>query len=438
MRSKTVLVVGGGGRESALVEAYAKDPSVARILATPGNDLMDMNTGSIPVETFSKINTTDVEDIVQLCKERCVDLVDVAQDNAVEAGVVNDLTAARFSVIGPSRQAGRIEWDKAFARIEGESWDLPQPDYKVFHSPAHGEAFVHSQPDQRWVVKANGLAEGKGVIIADDRGEAIRAIQQMKRFGKRGETFLIEKFLQGKEFSSYALSDGKTFTIIGHAQDHKRAFDADKGPNTGGMGCSTPPLVITSDIERQIEHIFKKTFAGLQRNRTPYCGVLYLGGMVVDDRVYVIEFNARWGDPEAQVIVPGIRNNFFELNLAAAQGNIASIALETDKKARVCIAGVSRGYPDDYSAVKGKQVTGLDIARTLPDVTIYPAGMRRVGDMIQAFGGRLLFATGKADNAREAKARAMDALRTINVEGDNFYYRTDIGDRDIPKLQTTS
>src|SRR4030042_795655 len=315
MKKTTVLVIDGGGRGSALVEKYLQSKLVSRVLAIPGNDLMGQGTQK-QVKIFPQIKTTDIENIKNVCHHEKVDLIDVAQDDAVAGGVTDAL------------------------------------------------------------IKASGLAAGKGAIFTQNKKQALEAITQMAGFGDAGKTFLIEECLQGEEFSSFAIVDGKDFLILGHAQDHKKVFDGDLGPNTGGMGCSSPPLVITPKIEKQIRLIFKKTAEGLAAIDRPYRGILYLGGMIDSKgKIWVIEFNARWGDPEAQVIVPGIKNDFYQLSNDVISGNIKKIKIKKDNLYRVAVTAASQGYPSDYSKVTGKKIFGLDKILQNKRVKIFGAGV---------------------------------------------------------------
>lgn len=347
--SKTVLVVDGGGRGSALVDKYAQSSGVGKVLAVPGNDLMKINPKK-PVETFPNLKTTSKEEILKICKDYNVDLVDVAQDNAVEAGVSDLLRENGFKVTGPSRSAGQIEWDKAWARELLKKINAPQPEHQSFDSFKKGIEYIKSQEeDKAWFIKASGLAEGKGALPAKNNAEAVGMINELKKFGKAAEKFLIEEWLIGEEFSAFMVSDGTTHRFLGSAQDHKRVFDGDKGENTGGMGCSTPPLVVTEDIKKEISKIMGDTLDALKTGGREYNGILYLGGILVGGKIYVIEFNARWGDPEAQVIVPGIKNNLFDLSMAVAEKKFDELDIESDGKSRVVVAGASKGYPSDYS-----------------------------------------------------------------------------------------
>ncbi|MDP3732982.1 MAG: phosphoribosylamine--glycine ligase, partial [Candidatus Daviesbacteria bacterium] len=356
----TVLITDGGGRGAALVDKYGQSEQVEKILAVPGNDLMQINTKK-KVVTFPHLKTTSIKEILEICKKEKVDLVDVAQDNAVAVGLTDELMKNGIKVFGPTKEAGQIEWDKAWAREFMKKYQLPSPEYHVFHSEKDGINFVKKY-SKAWFVKAAGLAEGKGVIPAENTQEAISAIGQMQKFGSSGKTYLLEEWLVGEEFSAFVLCDGNDFKIVGYAQDHKRVFDGDKGPNTGGMGCVSNPLIVNTSIKYQVSSIMEKAIRGLRKEGRVYRGVLYLGGMVVNNKVYVIEFNARWGDPEAQVIIPAIKNDFLEISDAVNFGKLKSLKIDVDKKVRVVVAATSKGYPVDYSAAKDKKVFGVEKA----------------------------------------------------------------------------
>ncbi len=436
-KNNVVLVVDGGGRGAALVDAYAKSKYVSKILAVPGNDLMQINTKK-KVMTYPHLKTTSVKEIVEIAKKEKVDLVDIAQDNAVAAGTTNALQKAGIATIGPTKEAGQIEWDKVWARELLKKTRAPQPDYQWFDNFEKGIRYIKSQKDKSWFVKAAGLAEGKGALPAKNNKEAIEKIKEQKKFGKAGEHFLIEEWLVGEEFSAFILTDGKNFQFIGCAQDHKRVFDNDQGENTGGMGCSAPPLAINKKILDQTHKLLSDTLHALTKEERPYQGILYLGGIIVNkngkQKVYVIEFNARWGDPEAEVLIPSIKNDLFELSMSVAQAKLNTIKVRTDTKARVAVAGCSRGYPGDYSRVKGKEIFGLDTVSKMDGTTVYSAGIRKEKKRYFANGGRLFYLVSEGKNVLEARKRAYGAMSQIYIEGNNLHYRTDIGWRDVERL----
>jgi phosphoribosylamine---glycine ligase len=433
---ETVAIIGAGGREGALADKYASSPNVGGILGIPGNDLMQLNTHGKPVETFQQIKLTAVKEIVDLCREKHVALVDVAQDNAVESGLVDALRKAGIRALGPTRDAGQLEWDKGYARDFMHRHAIPHPAYKIFHSPQDGIDYLESQPDQPWVVKASGLAEGKGVSVTSSSSDAVKKIMELPRFKGAGSTYLIEQCLMGEEFSTYALSTGEDYVLMGSAQDHKRVGENDTGENTGGMGCSTPPLVLTAHVMKQVREIFDKTFSGMKAEGRPYTGISYLGGMVdANQQVSVIEYNARWGDPEAQVIAPGLMGNFYESMQAAVDGNVKGISLRPDDKARVVITGASRGYPGDYSAVTGKEIFGIEEVSKMENVLLYGAGVKKEGNRYYAKGGRLVYVVGVGNNVILGRQRGYGAMSRLSVDGGNFVFRPDIGSRDVARLR---
>lgn len=440
----TVLVIDAGGRGATLVDKYAQSKHVGKVIAVPGNDLMKINTNK-PVQIYPQLKTTSVPEILEICERHQVNLVDVAQDNAVEAGLVDALIQKGVPVVGPTKEAGQIEWDKAWAREFGQRHGLPQPSFRICLSPQEGIDYLRSQPDQAWFVKAAYLSEGKGALPAKNNEEAVQRISELKRFKDAGRVFLIEKWLKdedgsGEEFSTFVFSDGQNYKIIGSAQDHKRANNFDEGENTGGMGCSSPPLVLTPEVMKEVElGILGKVIAGLKEEGKPYKGVLYLGGMTIKQkgelRPYIIEFNARWGDPEAQVILPGLVNDLFEVSMAIVQGNIQNLELKMDGKARVVVTGASRGYPGDYKEVRGKQIFGINEARKIDGVRIYGAGVKEEAGKYYASGGRLFYIVGEGETAIEARRKAYEAMALVYIEGNNLHFRTDIGWRDVQRLR---
>lgn len=440
----TVLVVDGGGRGSALVDKYSQSKHVGKILAVPGNDLMKINTDK-PVRIYPQLETTSIKEILEICESEKVSLVDVAQDNAIEVGLVDLLLKNNFLAAGPTKNAGQIEWDKAWAREFGERHKIPQPKFKICKTEKEGVDYLQHQPNQAWFVKASYLAEGKGALPAKDNKEAIKRVKEIKRFKNAGRVFLIEEWLKeedglAEEFSTFIFSDGNNYKIIGSAQDHKRVNNFDEGENTGGMGCSSPPLILTPDLLKKIKiEILDKVIYGLKKEGRPYKGVLYLGGMLIKQKnklaPYVIEFNARWGDPEAEVILPGLVIDLFEAGLAISSGNIKDLQVKNDGKARIVIAGASKGYPRNYQNVRGKQIYGLNEARKIDGVKIYGAGIKEDDGKYLANGGRLFYIVGEGKSVIEARKKAYEAMSLVHIEGNNLHFRTDIGWRDIERIK---
>jgi phosphoribosylamine--glycine ligase len=435
-----VAVIGSGGREHVQIKSLLKSPHVSGAIAIPGNDFMRLGNTK-PVETFPGVKIDDVRQIVRICKDKKIKYVEVGNERAVKAGVVDFLTEAGISTLGPTAAAGIIEYDKGFSRWFGRKHFLPQPRHKWFVSVESGIAFIESQPEEHRFVKYAGLCDGKGAFGVKTRAEAIDAIKEMRKLNKGdGEAFLIEEWLKnddgtpGQEFSSFCLSDGEALKHIGDAQDYKRVNDGDDGKNTGGMGCRNNPAVVNAKTMLQIDEILKRTIFGMGMENRRYKGILYLGGIVVMrdgvPTIKVIEFNARPGDPEWQVIAPGIKSDMFILGRSAIQGHLWGTEVERDGRSRVSVAGVAKGYPDDYSAVIGKQIFGLEEASALPGIEIFGAGISVIEGRHYVNGGRIFHVMGEGSNPKEAKERAYDALLRISVEGDNLHYRKDIALRD--------
>lgn len=428
-RKYTVLVVDASGRGAAIVQKYSQSPKVRKIIAVPGNDLMQINS-SVPVKIFPDLQTTSVTEMIEICHKEKVDLIDVAQDNAIEAGLVDKLTEEGFRVVGPTREAGQIEWDKAWARDFMKRHKLPIPFYKVFDSKNKAIDFVRNNPNKRFFIKAAGLADGKGAIPAENTKQALEAIDQMEKFGKAGKIFVVEEWLMGEEFSMFAATDGKTFQIVGSAQDHKRLYDADLGPNTGGMGCSTPPFIVNQNIYKQGKNIIAKTIKGLVVEKRPYKGILYLGAIVVKNKVFVIEFNARWGSPEAEVLVPGIKTDMFDLGMHVAQNNLNAIKIKTDGRSRVAVTGALR----PKAIVVEREIFGIKEVIRLHGVTLFGTRVKRKRKRYFVSSGRLFHIVGEGKTVIEARQKAYAAMALLHIQGDNLHYRTDIGWRDIERF----
>lgn len=428
-----VLIIGSGGREHALAQAYAKSKEVDQVIVAPGNDFMSFQNKKI--QTLPKIGVFDFDAISAFAKEEHIDLVDVAQDDPLAAGLVDQLDYENIKTFGPSQNAAEIEWNKAWARIFMQKYGLPIPHYQYFSNEKEAIKYVNALPNQTLFIKAAGLAAGKGVVRADNKQEAEEAILSMKRFGKSGKTFLIEDALVGEEFSFFAICDGTNFVITKPAQDHKTVNDNDQGPNTGGMGCVAPALIVTEKIRKEIEEkIFKPFMKGMQQEARPFSGILYLGGMVTKNGVEIVEFNARWGDPEAEVILPSIQTDYLTIVQAVLDKKLINTKISFDNKTRISIAGCAKGYPQDYSAVKGKEIFGLEKAMKLPDISIFGAGITRKNNKFYVNGGRVFHLVAEGKDIQEARERAYDAMKQISIEGNNLHYRTDIGWRDLARF----
>jgi len=440
MNKQTIAVIDGGGRGSALVYKYSKSPHVGRILAIPGNDSMKLLTKK--VSTFPGIKPIEVEKIISLCKSEKVSLIDVAQDNAIEVGLADKLEENNFLVVGPTRKAGELEWNKAWARSFMKKYNIAQPEFFIFHSEKAGTLFLRKRKDQKWFVKASGLCEGKGALPAYNNNQAIVQIKNLKKFGKAGSTYLLENWLEGdksEELSAFFMCNGERAFLIGTAQDHKRASNFDEGENTGGMGCIVSPLIATKEILNQIQEIADKTILGLKKEKRSYKGILYIGCMVASEKskkkVFVIEYNARWGDPEAQVLVPQIKNDLYILSKSVSLGKKFFLKLNNQKS--IVVAGVSRGYPSDYSQVKGKEIFGIENVLKNKKVLFFGAGIKTKNNKYIANGGRLFYLVASGKNILEAREKAYSQIAKIYIQGNNLHFRTDIGWHDQEKFYDT-
>lgn len=434
-----ILIIGSGGREHALAVTYAKSHRVKKVLVAPGNDFMEESSKKI--QTFPSIGVFDFDEIFALAKKENVDIVDVAQDDPLAAGLVDKLAGHGIPSFGPHKKAAEIEWNKAWSREFMKRYNLPIPLYETFSSETAALSFINKNDEKLYFVKASGLAAGKGVIRAETKEEARLAIKAMKKFGNSGKTFIIEEGMTGEEFSLFAICDGDSYQIIASAQDHKTAYTGDIGPNTGGMGCVSPSGALT----KQSINVIKKTILdpflkGMIAEERPYVGILYLGGMITNKKMFtthtnigIIEFNSRWGDPEAEVILPGLVNDYASLIEAVAMDDLENCTVEHDGKIRISIAGCAKGYPSDISQAIGKKIFGLRIATKMEGITIFGAGIKKKSDGYIVNGGRIFHLVAEGKNITEARERAYAAMSHISVEDNMLQYRTDIGWREIQR-----
>lgn len=425
-----ILILGSGGREHVIADAYSKNKKVKKIFVAPGNPFIDFSNKK--VTSLVDVPSTDFEKIKDAIEKLDIDLVDVAQDDPIALGFVDKLVELGVRAFGPTKNASEIEWSKEWSRNFMLKYHLPIPHFKSFDFQSKGIFYVKSLREQPLYVKASGLALGKGAIRAENKKEAILAIKQMRDFGKAGETFVVEEAMKGEEFSLFAICDGENYKILGSAQDHKTAFNGDIGPNTGGMGCISNPKIISSKILNEIEKkILIPFMKGMKKEKRDYSGVLYVGGMLTENGVRIVEFNSRWGDPEAQVLIPGITTDYLRIVESVLAKKINKLKIKTDKYVRISIAGCSRGYPIDYSKVKGKKIKRLEKVSKLPNINIYGAGISKNENKFIANGGRVFHLTGVGLTFSQARMRAYGAMSLITIENNNLHYRTDIGWRDM-------
>ncbi len=419
-----VLVVGGGGREHALAWKLARSEKVTKVYVAPGNP------GTALVAENVAIAAEDVEGLKAFALENKVDLTVVGPELPLTLGIVDAFAEAGLRVFGPTQAAAELEGSKVFCKELMLKYGVPTAFYKRFTDATEAHIYIEHH-DPPFVVKADGLAAGKGVIICRSRMEAVEAVDMMitdKKFGEAGARVIIEEFLEGEEASYLAITDGKTVVPLAPAQDHKPIFDNDRGPNTGGMGAYTPAPIVTPEMEAELmETVLKPVVAGMEAEGRPYRGVLYAGLMIKDGRAKVLEFNCRFGDPECQPLMMRLDEDLFDLLYAASVGTLEDRPLKWSEKAAVCVVMASKGYPGPYD--KGAEITGLDEASKMEDVVVFHAGTATSDGRVVTSGGRVLGVTALGAGIADAIDRAYTAVDVIGFEG--AAYRRDIGKKAI-------
>jgi phosphoribosylamine--glycine ligase len=422
-----ILVVGSGGREHALVWKIAQSTLVKKIYCTPGNPGIGMIAENVPLKV------DDLPGLLSFAKQKRVDLTVVGPELPLSLGIVDLFEEHGLRIFGARRNAALIEASKAFSKDIMKKYNVPTAFYEVFTEIGPAVAFInkHGAPI---VVKADGLAAGKGVVVAQTEEEAIAAVRDMlsgNAFGDAGSKVVIEEFLRGEEASFLAFTDGKNIIPLASAQDHKAVFDGDTGPNTGGMGAYSPAPVVTATVhEKAMTEVMRRTVDGMAAEGRPYRGVLYAGLMIDGDSVKTLEFNARFGDPECQPLLMRLKSDIVPVLMAVAEGDISGISLEWHDQAAVCVVMAAQGYPGEYP--KGDVITGLAAAAALTDIMVFHAGTSRKGDDFVTNGGRVLGVTGLGRSVADAIARAYDGVAAISWCG--VHFRKDIGQKAIRKM----
>ena len=423
-----VLLIGSGGREHALAWAILASPLLSKLYCAPGN------AGIAEIAECVPVDAEDHAAVVRFCRESRIDLVVVGPETPLVAGLADDLDAARIRVFGPSKAAARLEGSKGFTKDFCAEHGIPTAAYARFEDRAAALAYIERQP-LPIVVKADGLAAGKGVTIAETREAAAAAVDACFSGSLGSGGVVIEEFLAGEEASFFALVDGSHAIPLASAQDHKRAFDGDRGPNTGGMGAYSPATVVTPEIARRaMDEIIWPTVKGMAARGTPYRGVLYAGLMITAGGPKLIEYNVRFGDPEAQVLVLRLKSDLLSALLATADGVLNAFDVRWYDDAALTVVMAAEGYPGDYA--KGSEIRGIDAARAIEGVEVFHAGTKRDGERILAAGGRVLNVTARGRTLAEARARAYGAVATIDWPGG--FYRSDIGWRALHRDDTRS
>lgn len=415
-----VLVVGGGGREHAIIWKLSQSPGVSVLYCAPGNG------GIGRMATCVGIEATNIKSMVQFSKDNAIDLVVVTPDDPLAIGMVDALEEAGIRAFGPRKDAAIIESSKVFAKGLMKKYDIPTGDYKVFSD--YNEALTYlKETNYPQVIKADGLALGKGVIITKNFAEAGKALEEImvdKIFGTAGNQVIIEEFLVGQEVSLLAFSDGHTIVPMVSAQDHKRAFDGDKGPNTGGMGAFSPSRVYTPEIANIVEtEILEPTIQAMNKEGRPFKGVLFLGLILTQDGPKLLEYNARFGDPETQVVLPRLKTDLLDIFLAVADERLDEIDIEWEDSAVACVVLTSGGYPGSYK--KGYPIRGLENLDGSHDTIAFHAGTRWQEDRFLTDGGRVLGVTAVAEDLDRAVKNAYKGVDLISFK--DMHYRRDIG-----------
>lgn len=416
-----VLIVGGGGREHAIAQSVAKSEKVDKIYCTPGN------AGIAALAECAPIGAMEFDKIVAFAKEKEVDLVIVGMDDPLVGGLVDELEKAGIRAFGPKKNAAILEGSKAFSKDLMKKYNIPTAAYENFESADEALAYLREKADFPIVLKADGLALGKGVLICntlEEAEEGVKTIMLDKKFGSAGNTLVIEEFMTGREVSVLSFVDGKTIKTMTSAQDHKRAKDGDQGLNTGGMGTFSPSPFYTKEVDEFCEkYVYQATVDAMAAEGREFKGIIFFGLMLTEKGPRVLEYNARFGDPEAQVVIPRLKNDIVEVFEACIDGTLDKIDLQFEENAAVCVVLASDGYPVSYE--KGFPIEGLETFKEKDGYYVFHAGTAFKDGKIVTNGGRVLGVTAKGADLKEARANAYEATKWISFE--NKYMRNDIG-----------
>ncbi|HVX15742.1 MAG TPA: phosphoribosylamine--glycine ligase [Pirellulales bacterium] len=419
-----VLVIGNGGREHALAWKISQSPRVERVFVAPGN------AGTAADAENVDIPTTDFAKLIKFARENKVGLTVVGAEQPLTGGIVDAFAQAKLRAFGPTKAAAELEGSKVFCKNLLRHADVPTADYRAFRSADRALTFLKERDDVPVVVKADGLAAGKGVIVCSGRAEALEAVDRIaraKEFGDAGNQLVIEERLDGQEASVLAISDGQTIVTLPPCQDHKRAHDGDTGPNTGGMGAYCPTPILDDATLRWVEqHVLVPTVHAMKRSRRPFRGILYAGLMITNQGPKVLEYNVRFGDPECQPLLMRLKSDLVELLEATLDGRLDSIEPpQWDPRPAVCVVMASEGYPGKYQT--GRPIRGLDEAARVPDVKVFHAGTASATGQVVTNGGRVLGVTALGATIGAAKLQAYTAVKAIRWDG--AWCRKDISDK---------
>jgi phosphoribosylamine--glycine ligase len=421
-----VLVVGQGGREHCVVWKICQSPRVDKVWCAPGNGGTSLIAENVPIQA------NDIEALLAFAKKMSIDLVVVGPEAPLVGGIVDRFTQEGIKIFGPTRDLALLEGSKVFAKQIMRKYNIPTSGFEVFSEAASAKKYV-MQRGAPLVIKADGLAAGKGVVVAhsiDEAHQAIDMIMVEKKFGASGERIVIEEYLEGEEVSLLIFTDGKNIVPLVSSQDHKRVFDDDKGPNTGGMGAYSPaPLVRESLLSKVNDEICMPLIEGLRTEGRRYQGMLYLGLMIKEGQPSVLEFNVRFGDPETQAILPKLKSDLVEIMLDTVEGNLSDCHLDWDPRFCLCVVLASGGYPHSYE--KGKKIQGLEALEEMQDIFVFHAGTKYTPSLVTN-GGRVLNVAGLGTTLKDAQKIVYSAIENIRFEG--MHYRRDIGNRALNAL----
>lgn len=425
-----ILVVGGGGREHALCWKIRQSPLVEALYCAPGNP------GIAQLAQCVQIAAEDIDALLDFALAEKIDLTVVGPEVPLTLGIVDRFQSAGLDIFGPNRVAAQIEGSKSFSKDLMARHGIPTAAYRCFSTHAEAVAYIREQ-GAPIVIKADGLAAGKGVVVAMNEEQAIKAVDEIMRdqiFGQAGARVVIEEFMDGEEASFFAFTDGKNILPLASSQDHKRVFDGDEGPNTGGMGAYSPAPVVTAALHDEIvETIVKPTIAGMARDGHPYAGILYVGLMIKNHQPRVVEYNARFGDPEAQPLLMRMKSDIVPLLHACAKGQLDQTRIQWHDKAAVCVVMASGGYPGTFAT--GLPISGLEQAATIDDLMVFHAGTGAENGRVVNKGGRVLGVTGLGDSVALAIEKAYSGVARIDWK--DVHYRKDIGRKALNRGSAT-
>jgi len=419
-----VLIIGSGAREHALAWAVARSSKVSTVLVAPGNGGTATMGGKV---CNVSIKATDIDALLDLVAQESIGLTVVGPEQPLEVGIVNRFRDAGLKIVGPTAEAAQLETSKVFAKDFMKRHGIPTAGYEVFRDHASAKSYLEACGSFPQVIKASGLCAGKGVVVAMTREEALEAIHdffESRVFGDAADEVVIEAFLTGQEASVFALTDGENYQLFLAAQDHKRIGEGDTGKNTGGMGAYAPAPLVTPEVMARVEEeVIKPTLAGMKADGYAYTGFLYVGLMIDNGVPSVVEYNARLGDPETQVVVPMLKSDLFDALLASVEGGLEAVPFEMQAGAAATVVMASAGYPDGYET--GKAISIDPSVNDMDGVLVFHAGTRRDGDALVTSGGRVLSVTASGASLKEALDQAYRGVAAINFEG--AVYRRDIG-----------